>query len=163
MVPSEKLKSGFGGGLCTDSNADAETWHAAKYIMMCDGAFDSHTDTLASIIAEQSSIAKDTSLDEKQTAGAVFLHEMMHWIDKGGMPPQPRYRNPKSNLISLAVIDVPVTLPDGKLLAYGFDLSAGIARHEDYVGKAVKNADNYRSFAMAVSLTKVDFSEGTKA
>ncbi|KAK2756455.1 hypothetical protein FQN54_005348 [Arachnomyces sp. PD_36] len=143
MVPSEKLKSGYGGGLCTDSSTDGETWAAAKFIMMCDRSFDGHTESLASMIAGQDSIPSGTELDSKQTTGAVFLHEMMHWINK-------------------QIIDVVITLPIGKTAAYGFNFCAGLNVQPGYEGKAVQNADNFRSFAMAVTLNKIDWSNGEK-
>lgn len=38
-----------------------------------------------------------------------------------------------------------------------------LALNPDYAGKAVSNADNYRNFAMAVTLSDVDWSaEGVK-
>jgi hypothetical protein len=90
MVPSEKLKTGYGGGLCTDSSADGETWASAKFVMICNRAFDKYTTTLNDMISGQDSIASGTSLDEQQTVGAVFLHEMMHWINKQSKPSIPR-------------------------------------------------------------------------
>lgn len=86
MVPSEPMGGKYGGGLCDDSTADGETWAAAKFIMICDRTFDGHTESLASMIAGQDDIPEGTELDSKQTTGAVFLHEMMHWIDKQSKP-----------------------------------------------------------------------------
>jgi hypothetical protein len=142
FIPSEKLKTGYGGRLCDDTENRGTTWWTNKLIMVCDRSF--NYDTLASIIATQDSIPSGTWLDEKQTAGGVFLHEMMHWIGKN-------------------IIDVVVTLPEGKVSAYGFNYCAGIANLPDYKGKAVVNADNYRTFAMAITLNKIDWSdEGEK-
>jgi hypothetical protein len=46
-----------------------------------------------------------------------------------------------------------------KFKAYGFDGSLMMAVNPVYAGKAVSNADNYRNFAMAVTLSDVDWSE----
>lgn len=46
-----------------------------------------------------------------------------------------------------------------KVKAYGFDGSLMMVVNPDYAGKAVSNADNYRNFAMAVTLSDVDWSE----
>jgi hypothetical protein len=65
-------------------------------------------------------------------------------------------------LILNLVIDVSVTLPEGIFAAYGFNLCAGVANREEYAGQALINADNYRNFAVAVSLSAIDWSEGAK-
>lgn len=163
LIPSEKLKSGYGGGLCDDSTNLGTTWSLNKHIMMCDRAFDEYTETLAGIISDQDSMPTNYDIDKLNTPGGIFLHEMMHWIQKQSKSTEIFKQNHNPYLTSLPVVDITVKFPDGTgSSAYNFELCAGIAVHEDYVGKAVVNADNYRLFALAATLNKIDWSEGKK-
>jgi hypothetical protein len=69
-----------GQGLCSPPTA-ATTWYQSKMIMMCDDSFD--RPTLAQVYAEQDSLSSGTSIDTLQTAGAEFLHEMLHYLGRG--------------------------------------------------------------------------------
>jgi hypothetical protein len=79
-----------GGSICNGYNKKGEqsstkaiTWYQAQLIMMCNSAFQFGGATLASRIAGQAGLASGTTLDEQQFPGAVFQHEMMHFIGKG--------------------------------------------------------------------------------
>ncbi|KUL89434.1 hypothetical protein ZTR_04325 [Talaromyces verruculosus] len=149
LIPDIEYDSSgqYGSSICTPYNANGQqlarpdgiTWWQANLIMMCAGAFNGKT--LSDRISGQSTLAVGTTLDSQQIPGGVFLHEMMHFIGQN-------------------IIDVVITMDNGsKVKAYGFDGSLMMAVNPDYAGKAVSNADNYRNFAMAVTLSDVDWSE----
>ena len=90
MVPDIEYDSSgkWGSEICTPYNVqgqelvrpDAITWWQANLIMMCAGAFNGKK--LSDRIAAQSSLPVGAKLDDQQVSGAVFLHEMMHFLGK---------------------------------------------------------------------------------
>jgi hypothetical protein len=80
-----------GGNLCNrpevegQEGGQAVTWPTSGLIMICPVTFDlmGGRQPLSSLILSQANIPSGLLLDSLYTPGAVFLHEMMHWINQG--------------------------------------------------------------------------------
>jgi hypothetical protein len=52
-----------------------------KYITMCDSSFQGST--LADLLTQQSTWTSGQKIDDLNTAGADFQHEMLHYLNEG--------------------------------------------------------------------------------
>ncbi|CAL5871881.1 uncharacterized protein PFLUO_LOCUS6135 [Penicillium psychrofluorescens] len=95
---------------------------------MCDSSF--KASTLADLLIQQSTWTSGQKIDDLNTAGADFQHEMFHYINQG-------------------IVD---KLTPGGNRAYGWANCALLASKSDEGVKSAQlyNADNYRLFALAV-------------
>ncbi|KAJ5587819.1 uncharacterized protein N7459_003584 [Penicillium hispanicum] len=139
LLPDEPELNGK--GLCTPPTA-GETWAKWKFMMICDDVFT--RPKLVDLYAEQKTLAVGTSVDKVQTAGAEMLHEMMHFINQQIGD----YKFPNGN--------------GGQRAAYFWKNCVALAMQSIDQGKpnlALKNADNYRTFSLAVALDLIDWDE----
>jgi hypothetical protein len=75
-----------GGDLCLydPDHSQATTYVNGGLIMICPSTFSQEgRQSLSDLISSQASISSGTSIDSLITAGGIFMHEMMHWINQG--------------------------------------------------------------------------------
>ncbi|KAJ5805058.1 hypothetical protein N7474_010945 [Penicillium riverlandense] len=135
IIITEQTRNGkslAGKSLCDDPGR-AQTWTVSHLIMMCDQCFDQPT--LSTLEGQQGSWPSGKHMDDIQTAGAEFQHEMLHYIGKG-----------------IGDTD----MGNGEA-GYGWENCAIIASQPGQL--ALKNADNYRVFAMAVFFSQISWDE----
>ncbi|THC87087.1 hypothetical protein EYZ11_013465 [Aspergillus tanneri] len=128
-----------GGHLCQDTASMGMTFNKYKLIMICDRAW--VKESLMDLASGRQQIPAGESIDLVNSVGGTFLHEMMHWLNKG-------------------IIDEVVDNSGKQTVAYGYDNCAYMAAQSKYQAKTVTNADTYRSFALMVTLKNVDWVKG---
>lgn len=77
-----KTKDGKPGGhLCQDTTNMGTTFNQYGLIMICDRAW--VKESLMDLVSGTQKIREGESIDLVNSIGGTFLHEMMHWINKG--------------------------------------------------------------------------------